>query len=397
MLTITTGLAGGSPELPTRDVGTAADASPYIRGYQQLGGLKVGFYPIHPDKSPAVQGKLNRVATLDPDKIRYWVEHCHHHNFAARFLPRCPLLVIDTENPFKYADRLGPDGEMFLGSLLEDSDTTLPPCPTVQTGSGGFHRYLLVPKGLPIHPQVGLWPGIDILAAGSSVILPGSRTDAGEYRALRSFEECSIPEAPRSFVKLIRKAQTAARCPNRPGTTGGWNMTEVDTSQVSPRQWFLLFRNRVFRSFWKRRGKAGDATDSAYEYHLAKACFCCGLSHGQTEFVVLNWRCKHGLKRDLRQLRSGIIPKAWSEVEPWVERWHAERAAVQESKDATKTSNTILAHIRNAGRPEMPSAVAAALSIPRERAKKAMQRMEGEGRLMRTPDGYQIATTVGTF
>ncbi len=142
MLTITTGLAGGSPELPTRDVGTAADASPYIRGYQQLGGLKVGFYPIHPDKSPAVQGKLNRVATLDPDKIRYWVEHCHHHSFAARFLPRCPLLVIDTENPFKYADRLGPDGEMFLGSLLEDSDHNAAAMPN---GADGLGRLSSIP------------------------------------------------------------------------------------------------------------------------------------------------------------------------------------------------------------------------------------------------------------
>jgi hypothetical protein len=33
------------------------------------------------------------------------------------------------------------------------------------------------------------------------------------------------------------------------------------------RQWCLLFKNRVFRSFWRRQGKVGDATDSAYEYH----------------------------------------------------------------------------------------------------------------------------------
>jgi hypothetical protein len=374
----------------------AFDPGAYIDGYQQLAALRVGFYPVHRDKSPAVQGKLDQVATLDPIKIRFWAEHCHHRSFAMRFLKHSRLLVIDTESPWKHPDRPGPDGEMFLGSLLEDSDTTLPPCPMVQTGSGGFHRYLLVPKGFPIRPRVALWPGIDILTAGSSVILPGSRTDAGEYRALRSFDECSIPEAPRAFVKLIRSAQEDGRS-HRAGETVPPYMTATDTSEVSRRQWYLLFRNRVFRSFWKRQGKAGDATDSAYEYHLAKACFCCGLNCRQTESVILNWRCKHSLKRDPGQLRYGIIPKAWCEVRPWVERWHAGRDAAEQSKKATKTSNMILGYVKNAGKPQTPSSVAAALSIPKERAKKAMQRLAQDGRLVRRSQGYEIVTAVGTF
>src|ERR1019366_2709376 len=82
----------------------------------------------------------------------------------------------------------------------------------------------------------------------------------------------------------------------------------LDTSEVSRRQWWLLFRNRVFRSFWRRQGKVGDATDSAYEYHLAKACFCCGLNHRQAEHVILNWRREHGLQRSLRKLREAIVP-----------------------------------------------------------------------------------------
>jgi hypothetical protein len=180
-----------------------------------------------------------------------------------RILKISRLFVIDTEHPFKHPDRPGPDGEMFLGSLLEESQTTLPPCPMVQTGSGGCHRYLLAPRGFRIHSTVALWPGIDILAVGSSAILPGSRTDAGEYRAIRSFEECPIPEAPREFMKLIRRVQTTQRSPHRAPVAVSTLMTDVDTSQASRRQWWLLFRNRVFRSFWKRQGKADDATDSA--------------------------------------------------------------------------------------------------------------------------------------
>lgn len=50
----------------------------------------------------------------------------------------------------------------------------------------------------------------------------------------------------------------------------------------------------TFREPWNRERKAADTTDSAYEYHLAKACSCCGLDPRQTECVVLAWRQKHG-------------------------------------------------------------------------------------------------------
>jgi hypothetical protein len=244
--------------------------------------------------------------------------------------------------------------------------------------------------GLPVRTTVALWPGIDVLATGSSVILPGSRTEDGEYREVRSFEECPIPEAPRPFISLIRRLQRETSTDRRSAPQFA-PRAELDTSEVSRRQWCLLFRNLVFRSFWRRRGKAGDATDSAYEYHLAKACFCCGLNYRQAEHVILNWRREHGLQRSLRKLRESIVPKAWAEVETWVARWHAEREAAKQSKEAAKTANLILAQIRDAGAPLSPSCIAAALEIPRERAKKAVQRMAGEGKLVSTPEGYKLA------
>jgi hypothetical protein len=64
----------------------ALEPAAYINGYQQLSSLSVGFYPIHRDKSPAVHGKLNGVATVDPIKIRFWAEHGHNRSFAARLL-----------------------------------------------------------------------------------------------------------------------------------------------------------------------------------------------------------------------------------------------------------------------------------------------------------------------
>jgi hypothetical protein len=306
-------------------------------------------------------------------------------------------MVIDTENPFKHPDKPSPDGEMSLYSLLEDNAITLPPCPMVLSASGGFHRYLQVPRGFRIRRAVGLWPSIDILAAGSNVILPGSRTEAGQYRALRPFEERPIPEAPRAFIKPIRKAQMAKVRSDRPLRNDAKDLPDADTSVVSRRQWCLLFRNPVFRSFWNRTAKAADTIDSAYEYHLAKACFCCGLNQQQTEFVILRWRQIHELDRDLRQLRRGIIPGACGEVSARVDHWRADRAAEADARNSAKTSNMILGYISSAGTTQTPASIAAVLPIPRERVKKAMQRMAQDGKLLRTKQGYEVANPLGTF
>lgn len=112
------------------------NARDYIAGYDHLSKLGVGFYPIHPDKSPAVKGKLDREVTTDPFKLRYWAEHGHHRSFALRILRGSRLMVIDTESPFKHPDKPGPDGEMFLGSLLEDHYP-----PSMSHGADGVGRF----------------------------------------------------------------------------------------------------------------------------------------------------------------------------------------------------------------------------------------------------------------
>jgi hypothetical protein len=380
----------------TTRIRSPPNAREYISGFDYISKLGVGFYPVHPDKSPAVKGKLGREVTIDPFKIRYWAEHGHHRSFALRILRGSRLIVIDTESPLKHPDKPGPDGELFLASLLQEHDIRLPPCPMVMTASWGFHRYLLVPKRLPIRSRIGLWPGIDVLAAGSNVVLAGSRTEAGQYKMVRSFEECPIPEAPLAFVKLIRARLRAKARPDRPASRSE-PAVDCDNAVVSRRQWWLLFRNRVFCSFWSRGYKVGDATDSAYEYHLAKACFCCGLNQRQTESVILTWRQKHGLQRSLQQLRRGIIPAAWREVSPWVSRWRAGQAAAEEARKATKTSSMILSYISNSGQMQTPASIASALPIPRERAKKTMQRMAKDGKLRRTEEGYAVGDMLGTF
>jgi hypothetical protein len=233
-------------------------AARYIRGYQELLILGVGFYPIRRDKSPALAGSLDREATTDPEKIRLWADR-GLRNFALRILTGSPLVVIDTEHQFKHPGQLGPDGEMALYDLLEAHDISLPQCPMVQTGSDGFHRYVLAPKWQPIRSAVSLWPGIDILGAGSNVILPGSCTESALYTELRAFQACPIPEAP-EFVRLIRQTQRAAR-PDRPHhslRSSAWN----HSSQRVRRLMFccsLPYRSELMavaaRCWWCRRDR----------------------------------------------------------------------------------------------------------------------------------------------
>src|ERR1700730_8585529 len=56
----------GSPAQSLVGIRSPPDAREYIGGYEQLSKLGVGFYPIHLDKSPAVEGKLDREVTTDP-------------------------------------------------------------------------------------------------------------------------------------------------------------------------------------------------------------------------------------------------------------------------------------------------------------------------------------------
>jgi hypothetical protein len=83
----TTAPAAGFLASPELQIAGPAD---YVSGYRQLSTLGVGFYPIHSDKSPAVRGKLDQVATVDPIKIRFWAEHSENPNSKSPVVPKFP-------------------------------------------------------------------------------------------------------------------------------------------------------------------------------------------------------------------------------------------------------------------------------------------------------------------
>src|SRR2546427_2783058 len=89
--------------------------------------------------------------------------------------------------------------------------------------------------------------------------------------------------------------------------------TTDEVGQISQREWFRLFKNKVFRICWRMQKQRGDITPSGYQYHLCKECLCNGLTVNQTYHVILHWRYQHGLttkRKDHRKLLRSIIPKA---------------------------------------------------------------------------------------
>jgi hypothetical protein len=112
--------------------------------------------------------------------------------------------------------------------------------------------------------------------------------------------------------------------------------------------------------------------------------------------VIQTWWREHGLNRSVQKLRRGIMPAAWNEVADWVAAWRSAQDAAIAAWKASKTSERILAYLQTAGTPQTPASIAAALPIPRERAKKAMQRMAVEGKLVRLNSGYTVRS-LGTF
>jgi|DewCreStandDraft_4_1066084.scaffolds.fasta_scaffold03477_14 hypothetical protein len=80
------------------------------------------------------------------------------------------------------------------------------PAPLVQTPSGGWHIYFSAPSSRRLVGHVGVLPGVDLRGDGNYVLVPPSRTEAGEYRYVDPgrTEAGPHPPAPAWLLEMAR-------------------------------------------------------------------------------------------------------------------------------------------------------------------------------------------------
>ena len=277
------------------------------------------FFPTGLDRAPTC-GSPKYSATIDTEIIHNWSGQYRTAGFSARIRRRSRLLVIDLDQ------KNGQDGFTSLGYVLLDHNIELPAGPVVKTPHGGRHLYMLRPIHSPkVVSQVGIWGGVDIMAEKGQCILPGSKIRDGEYQLVEGDLE-NIPYAPLALLKVIHDRQKEQKVEERRARQRSRVPLPFNDAPacLTPRERVRLFRNKVFRSFWNMGKEEGDTSLSAYEFHLAKACFCVGLSTDQTETVIKWWWKHHNLTdRSEKKLVKAIIPAAWRDVAEYVVGWKA--------------------------------------------------------------------------
>ena len=146
-------------------------------------------------------------ATQDADRITAWHARWPKANWGVACGGDLRLLVVDID----------PDkgGEASWRELTANG---WPDCPTVRTGSGGWHYYMRTPSGveLPKNSASAIAPGVDIRSEGGYVIAAGSTHRTGGRYTWAEFEDDPLPEAPAWLIaRIAASAQATRQAPQR--------------------------------------------------------------------------------------------------------------------------------------------------------------------------------------
>ncbi len=147
-----------------------------------------GKTPLYPNWT---KSEKNVDKTLDLIKKSY--------NVGYRISSTDLIIDIDHRN-FGDVDSLG-DLCKFLG--VDDLADT---CPTVVTGSGGFHYYLTIPDNINIRETIDQFPGIEFKTKGRQVVAAGSKHPNGTHYEWDDFSP-SLDNRPDAQSKLLELLQ----------------------------------------------------------------------------------------------------------------------------------------------------------------------------------------------
>ena len=81
-------------------------------------------------------------------------------------------LVIDVDNHGRGSDGVGLESLAKLEEAIGYNLSTN--CPSVVTGSGGYHFYMKLPPDVKIKEVIDAYPGIEFKSYGRQVVIPGS-------------------------------------------------------------------------------------------------------------------------------------------------------------------------------------------------------------------------------
>ena len=127
------------------------------------------------------------------------------HNVGYRLSETDLIIDVDPRN-FKH-------GEDSLAKLLEflGIEDLADTCPTVLTGSGGYHYYMTKPADWFIKEVHEEWPGIEFKVKGRQVVAAGSKHPNGTPYIWDDFapEFNNQPPAPGRLLKLLQRPATA--------------------------------------------------------------------------------------------------------------------------------------------------------------------------------------------
>src|SRR5438270_2437882 len=141
------------------------------------------YCPVNKKKRPLMRvGKQSLPAAVEQDRLSTFPNNAECTGWELH-ITSPHLVVIDCEHPNKKGPgSLGPDGFASFEAFWKAHIDELPKTLIVHSASGGLHYYFLLPSDFPpagqqLAGRIGALSGVDIITAGTKVILPGTEVD----------------------------------------------------------------------------------------------------------------------------------------------------------------------------------------------------------------------------
>lgn len=173
--------------------------------------VSLGFsvIPLRQDAKLPLVKAWQRLASSELEVITHWSRQWPNGNIGVATGEASGVAVIDLDVK---DDRNG----IETIAKLAKAGKTLPPCPTVETPSGGRHLYFRMTPGLKNVVGVtgagrGLGPGVDFRAKGGFVVAPPSALPNGAYRWLVPPMTPNFPRLPDWALAMLLPQQPKPR------------------------------------------------------------------------------------------------------------------------------------------------------------------------------------------